>query len=65
MRPDGIQGLDSGIGAAASAGRPRDGCPDRNEGPVCAPRRQRRWARQTPPPALPGLGNKATAASVG
>ena len=50
MRPDQIRRRDSEVGAAASAGRPRGGCPGRNVGPECAPGRHRRrqWAGQVP-----------------
>lgn len=48
MKPDQISSLDSGVGAAASAGRSRGGCPGRNAGRGCAPRlyRRRQWARE-------------------
>lgn len=49
-RPGRIRGLDSGVGAAALAGRQRGGCPGRNVGPECAlgRQRQRQWGRQAP-----------------
>lgn len=67
MKPGRIRGLDSRATAAASAGRSRGCVPGRNVGLGCALRHQRprQWPRQAPPAALPGLGNKAAAASVG
>lgn len=64
MKPDPISGLDSGVGAAASAGRSRGGCPGQNAGHTAAPRTEA-VGEAGPRPALPGLGNKAAAASVG
>lgn len=66
MRPSQIRSLDCRARAAASGGRLRGGGPGRNAGARVVPRRQAEAVAETgPPPALPGLGNKAAVASVG
>lgn len=66
MRPSQIRSLDCRARDAASGGKPRSGDPGRNVVPRDVPRRQAEAVAETgPPPALPGLGNKAAVASVG